>query len=57
MLSIIVLDKERVLVEQRQESGLLANLFQFPTVEVGANDNREMTKLAFFKKNTGLKWN
>lgn len=50
LLSIIALDKQRILVEQRQESGLLANLFQFPTVEVGANDNREMIKLAFLKK-------
>ncbi len=50
LLAIVVRQNDHILVEQRPTSGLLANLWQFPTVEIKGNANSEMIKLAFLQK-------
>lgn len=46
--AIVQVGEDQYIVEQRPDTGLLANLWQFPTVEL--TENHETMKLAFLQK-------
>ncbi len=56
-IAMIVEKEGQVLVEKRPEEGLLANLWQFPTIEVSLSDHPELIRLAIQKEyGLDLEW-
>ncbi|EGK9509313.1 A/G-specific adenine glycosylase [Listeria monocytogenes] len=54
LLSIIVVSEDgKIAIEKRPENGLLANMWQFPTIEITKKENDEVAKLQFLH-NYGL---
>ncbi|EUJ29120.1 A/G-specific adenine glycosylase [Listeria floridensis FSL S10-1187] len=57
LVSVIVEQDGKYLVEQRASTGLLAGLWQFPTVEAKPDENIELIKLKFMREyGVGLKF-
>ncbi|WP_163652581.1 A/G-specific adenine glycosylase [Listeria sp. PSOL-1] len=49
LAAVILNQAEQVVVEKRASGGLLANLWQFPTVSWQSDENREVLKLRFLQ--------